>query len=148
MTDAAQKSPSVQFIIIGAEQAGQRIDNFLITLEKGVPKSRIYRAVRKGEVRVNKGRIKQTYKLQAGDEVRVPPLRISDKTDTVHVSDSLAQILRQQIIYEDDYLLALNKPEGLAVVKPPSTPARSCGKRCDFILPCLCLDDIASGTVN
>lgn len=115
MTDAAQKSPSVQFITIGAEQAGQRIDNFLITLEKGVPKSRIYRAVRKGEVRVNKGRIKQTYKLQAGDEVRVPPLRISDKTNTVHVSDSLAQILRQQIIYEDDYLLALNKPEGLAV---------------------------------
>ncbi|MEX1201177.1 MAG: 23S rRNA pseudouridine(955/2504/2580) synthase RluC [Methylophaga sp.] len=115
MTDTAHKSPSVQFITIGAEQAGQRIDNFLITLEKGVPKSRIYRAVRKGEVRVNKGRIKQTYKLQAGDEVRVPPLRVSDKTDTVHVSDSLAQILRQQIIYEDDYLLALNKPEGLAV---------------------------------
>lgn len=115
MTDPAQKSVSVQFITIRAEQAGQRIDNFLITLEKGVPKSRIYRALRKGEVRVNKGRIKQTYKLQAGDEVRVPPLRVIDKTGTVHVSDSLAQILRQQILYEDDYLLALNKPEGLAV---------------------------------
>lgn len=115
MTDAAQKPPSVQFVTISAAQAGQRIDNFLITLEKGVPKSRIYRAVRKGEVRVNKGRIKQTYKLQAGDEVRVPPLRTTDKTDEVYVSDSLAQILRQQILYEDDYLLALNKPEGLAV---------------------------------
>lgn len=115
MAEPAQKTQPVQIITIGAEQAGQRIDNFLITLEKGVPKSRIYRAVRKGEVRVNKGRIKQTYKLQAGDEVRVPPLRISEKIDTVHVSDSLAQILRQQIIYEDDYLLALNKPEGLAV---------------------------------
>ncbi|MDT8311192.1 MAG: RluA family pseudouridine synthase [Methylophaga sp.] len=115
MADAAQKSPAVQFITIGVEQAGQRIDNFLITLEKGVPKSRIYRAVRKGEVRVNKGRIKQTYKLQIGDQVRIPPLRVSEKTDAIHVSDSLAQILRQQIIYEDDYLLALNKPEGLAV---------------------------------
>lgn len=115
MVEPKQKSPTVQFITIGAEQAGQRIDNFLITLEKGVPKSRIYRALRKGEVRVNKGRVKQTYKLAAGDEVRVPPLRVTEKADTVHVSDSLAQILREQILYEDDWLLALNKPEGLAV---------------------------------
>lgn len=115
MADPAQKFPSVQFITIGAEHAGQRIDNFLITLEKGVPKSRIYRALRKGEVRVNKGRIKQTYKLQAGDEVRVPPLRVAEKTDNVHVSDSLAQVLHEQILYEDDWLLALNKPQGLAV---------------------------------
>lgn len=115
MADPAQKPTSVQFITIRAEQAGQRIDNFLITLEKGVPKSRIYRALRKGEVRVNKGRIKQTYKLQAGDEVRVPPLRVSDKSETVHVSDSLATLLNEQILFEDDYLLALNKPEGLAV---------------------------------
>ncbi len=115
MADPAQKPISVQFITIRAEQAGQRIDNFLITLEKGVPKSRIYRALRKGEVRVNKGRIKQTYKLQAGDEVRVPPLRVSDKSETVHVSDSLAALLTEQILFEDDYLLALNKPEGLAV---------------------------------
>lgn len=115
MADPAQKPTSVQFITIRAEQAGQRIDNFLITLEKGVPKSRIYRALRKGEVRVNKGRIKQTYKLRAGDEVRVPPLRVSDKSETVHVSDSLAALLTEQILFEDDYLLALNKPEGLAV---------------------------------
>lgn len=115
MTDPAQKPISVQFITIRAEQAGQRIDNFLITLEKGVPKSRIYRALRKGEVRVNKGRIKQTYKLQAGDEVRVPPLRVSDKSEVVHVSDTLAALLTEQILFEDDYLLALNKPEGLAV---------------------------------
>lgn len=115
MADPAQKPTSVQFITIRAEQAGQRIDNFLITLEKGVPKSRIYRALRKGEVRVNKGRIKQTYKLQAGDEVRVPPLRVSDKSETVYVSDSLATLLNEQILFEDDYLLALNKPEGLAV---------------------------------
>lgn len=115
MADPAQKPTSVQFITIRAEQAGQRIDNFLITLEKGVPKSRIYRALRKGEVRVNKGRIKQTYKLRVGDEVRVPPLRVSDKSETVHVSDSLAALLTEQILFEDDYLLALNKPEGLAV---------------------------------
>ncbi|WP_041366605.1 23S rRNA pseudouridine(955/2504/2580) synthase RluC [Methylophaga frappieri] len=114
MSNPPQKSSGVQFIRIRHEQAGQRIDNFLITLEKGVPKSRIYRALRKGEVRVNKGRIKPTYKLQADDEVRIPPLRVTEKP-VIHVSDSLAQTLKQQILYEDAHLLAINKPSGLAV---------------------------------
>lgn len=67
------ENPTVQFIPISDDEAGQRIDNFLLKILKGVPKSMIYRIVRKGEVRVNKKRIKPEYKLIAGDEVRVPP---------------------------------------------------------------------------
>lgn len=115
MANSPQASPAVQFIDIGADQAGQRIDNFLITLEKGVPKSRIYRALRKGEVRVNKGRIKQTYRLQAGDQVRIPPLRVSEKVIITELSDSLTDALEQSILMEDDALLVINKPSGLAV---------------------------------
>ena len=108
-------SPKVQFIEISAHQAGQRIDNFLLTLEKGVPKSRIYRAIRSGEVRVNKGRIKQTYKLQTGDVVRVPPLRVAEKSASPTISDSLKQELLKAILFEDEAMLVLNKPAGLAV---------------------------------
>lgn len=115
MTSTNNITPSVQFIDITAAQAGQRIDNFLLTLEKGVPKSRIYRAIRKGEVRVNKGRIKQTYKLQAGDSLRVPPLRVAEDTTPTTVNDHLRQQLEQCVLLEDDDLLVLNKPAGLAV---------------------------------
>ncbi len=119
MTSSNTKSSSisnpVQFIDISSEQAGQRIDNFLLTLEKGVPKSRIYRAIRKGEVRVNKGRIKQTYKIQAGDSVRVPPLHVSEDTTPTTVSEFLRRQLTENILLEDDDLLVLNKPCGLAV---------------------------------
>lgn len=115
MTTYHPKPNPVQFITISAEQAGQRIDNFLITLEKGVPKSRIYKAIRKGEVRVNKGRIKQTYKIQADDIVRVPPLHTSEKTSVTFVGDRLKQQLTECILFEDDDLLVLNKPPGLAV---------------------------------
>lgn len=109
------QSQKVQFIEISASQAGQRIDNFLLTLEKGVPKSRIYRAIRKGEVRVNKGRIKQTYKIEAGDVIRVPPLQVSEKTAPTAINESLQQQLLASIIFEDDAMLVLNKPSGLAV---------------------------------
>lgn len=105
----------VQFIDISAAQAGQRIDNFLLNLEKGVPKSRIYRAIRKGEVRVNKGRIKQTYKIQAGDSIRVPPLRVSENTTPTTVSEFLRRLLTESVLLEDDDLLVLNKPCGIAV---------------------------------
>ncbi|WP_292751570.1 RluA family pseudouridine synthase, partial [Methylophaga sp. UBA4204] len=78
-------------------------------------KSRIYRALRKGEVRVNKGRIKQTYRLQAGDQVRVPPLRVSEKVVITELSDSLTDALENAILMEDDDILVINKPAGLAV---------------------------------
>lgn len=115
MASTNTRSNTVQFIDISAANAGQRIDNFLLSLEKGVPKSRIYRAIRKGEVRVNKGRIKQTYKLQEGDTVRVPPLRVAEKETPTTVSDSLSEQIRQSILLEDEDLLVINKPSGLAV---------------------------------
>lgn len=115
MISNSPKSNQVQFIDITEAQAGQRIDNFLLSLEKGVPKSRIYRAIRKGEVRVNKGRIKQTYRIQAGDNIRIPPLRTSEKTSLNSVSNSMTQQLNDSVLLEDDDLLVLNKPAGLAV---------------------------------
>ncbi len=110
-----KKFNSVHFVEITAAQAGQRIDNFLLTLEKGIPKSRIYRAIRKGEVRVNKGRIKQTYRIQAGDNVRIPPLHTQEKTTVTTVNDHLRKLLNDCVLLEDDDLLVLNKPSGLAV---------------------------------
>ncbi len=110
---ATQKT-GVQFVTISADQAGQRIDNFLLTRLKGTPKSLIYRILRKGEVRVNKGRIKPPYKLQAGDEIRIPPLRLSDKP-TAKPSRSAIEVIAENILYEDKRLLVLNKPSGFAV---------------------------------
>ncbi|QPB42059.1 23S rRNA pseudouridine(955/2504/2580) synthase RluC [Rodentibacter haemolyticus] len=107
---------AVKLLTISEDEAGQRIDNYLLAKLKGVPKSLIYRIVRKGEVRVNKGRIKPEYKLQAGDVVRIPPIRISEKNDTP-VSKNLNKVaaLENQILFEDDCLIVLNKPSGIAV---------------------------------
>ena len=107
---------AVKMLEISEDEAGQRIDNYLMAKLKGVPKSLIYRIVRKGEVRVNKGRIKPEYKLQCGDVVRVPPVRVSEKTQAP-VSSKLNRVasLEQQIIFEDDCLLVINKPSGIAV---------------------------------
>lgn len=106
----------VQFVTIDADQAGQRIDNFLITFLKGVPKSKIYRILRKGEVRVNKKRVKPVYKIQSGDEIRVPPVRIAETTDKpVNVQLNKVKQLESQIIYESDNVIVINKPSGIAV---------------------------------
>jgi len=111
------KQQSVQVLVVGEEAAGQRIDNYLLKLLKGVPKSRIYRLLRKGEVRVNKGRIKPEYKLMDGDSVRVPPIRVAERTapEDVFVSDGLSRQLQGAILFEDERLLIINKPSGLAV---------------------------------
>jgi 23S rRNA pseudouridine955/2504/2580 synthase len=76
-------SPQVKHIEICEANAEQRLDNFLISFLKGVPKTRIYRIVRKGEVRVNKGRVEVSYKLKIGDIVRVPPVRVAEKKDEI-----------------------------------------------------------------
>lgn len=109
-------SPSVTFVTITQDHENQRIDNFLLTHLKGIPKSRIYRLLRKGEVRVNKKRVKPEYKLIIGDEIRIPPVRMDEKEE-VSLSPKLAKVasLFDQIIYEDDALLVLNKASGLAV---------------------------------
>ncbi|MCP3699790.1 MAG: 23S rRNA pseudouridine(955/2504/2580) synthase RluC [Aliivibrio sp.] len=114
MTD---DKPKVQFVDIDDDFAGQRIDNFLLARLKNVPKSMIYRIVRKGEVRVNKKRIKPEYKLQEGDMVRIPPVKVPEPTAPDLPSVKLAKVseLESCIIYEDDHLLILNKPSGTAV---------------------------------
>ena len=111
-----QTKQQVSFVTISEENEAQRIDNFLITYLKGVPKSMIYRILRKGEVRVNKKRIKPEYKLAIGDEVRIPPIRVSEKT-VPEISTKLNKVadLEKAIIYEDDVILAINKPSGIAV---------------------------------
>jgi 23S rRNA pseudouridine955/2504/2580 synthase len=97
---------------VDAEDAGQRIDNYLLKLLKGVPKSHVYRVLRSGEVRVNKGRAKPEYRLQAGDELRLPPVRVAERE---HKTVPPNPGLERAILFEDEALLALNKPSGLAV---------------------------------
>ena len=105
----------VAYIEISEENCDQRLDNFLITRLKGVPKSRIYRIVRKGEVRVNKGRVDVKYRLMTGDIVRIPPLRVAERTEESFVAPGLKEALQQGILFEDDAFLIVNKPAGFAV---------------------------------
>ncbi|WP_372737219.1 23S rRNA pseudouridine(955/2504/2580) synthase RluC [Neptunomonas sp.] len=106
---------SVRYIEIEEDQSGQRIDNFLRTALKGVPKSMIYRIIRKGEVRVNKKRIKPDGRIQGGDVVRIPPIRVPEPTDVPMVGKALLELLEQSILYESKALIVINKPSGLAV---------------------------------
>ena len=106
---AAQVPPQVRLVTISDDEAGQRIDNFLLKVCKGVPKSHVYRVLRSGEVRVNKGRIDQTYRLEAGDVVRIPPIRMAEeRTDIVPGAEF-------KILLEDNHLLVIDKPAGVAV---------------------------------
>ncbi|OHX35810.1 MULTISPECIES: 23S rRNA pseudouridine(955/2504/2580) synthase RluC [unclassified Methylomonas] len=107
--------PSVQWLEVTDANSEQRLDNFLIGFLKGVPKTRIYRMVRKGEVRVNKGRVDVSYKLVIGDIVRIPPVRVAEAADEVIVQPALKFSLENQILYEDDGFIVLNKPSGFAV---------------------------------
>jgi len=99
----------VTWLEVGEEAAGQRIDNFLLRHLKGVPKSHVYRVLRSGEVRVNSGRVKPERRLQAGDKVRIPPVRISEPK--LHKAKSL----NLPVVFEDAALLVVDKPSGVAV---------------------------------
>ncbi len=105
----------VFFVTIDEDSAGQRIDNFLLRILKGVPKARVYRIVRKGEVRVNRKRVDANYRLLLNDIVRIPPVVVVPKDAPVRPSDSVIQRLERAVLYEDDQLLIINKPSGLAV---------------------------------
>ncbi len=105
---------TVRWIIIDEEEAGQRIDNYLIRLLKGVPKTRVYRIIRKGEVRVNKKRVTADYRLQKADVLRVPPVRVTEK-ETTRAPGAVMEKLADTVLYEDACLLIINKPAGLAV---------------------------------
>ena len=104
----------VQFVEIDEHHDGQRLDNYLISLLKGVPKTYIYRIIRKGEVRVNKGRVKQTTRLKLGDLVRLPPIKMGDSHQP-KIDVKRLQYLHNAVLFEDEALIILNKPSGLAV---------------------------------
>ncbi|VAW66213.1 Ribosomal large subunit pseudouridine synthase C [hydrothermal vent metagenome] len=104
----------VQLVEIGPRNADQRLDNYLLSQLKGVPKSRVYKLLRSGQVRVNKGRKKADYRVKLGDIVRIPPVRIIE-TDDSKAPQHLVDRVSQSIIFEDKQLLVLNKPAGIAV---------------------------------
>jgi 23S rRNA pseudouridine955/2504/2580 synthase len=108
--DGDLATPAVRWIEVAEEEAGQRIDNYLIARLKGVPKSRIYRIVRSGEVRINSKRVAASDRVAAGDRIRIPPVRVAERDDQVP-----APHFKLPILFEDEWLLAIDKPAGLAV---------------------------------
>lgn len=105
----------VQYVEVSAERAGQRLDNFLLGQLKGLPRPHVYRILRTGEVRVNGRRAKPDYRIQAGDRVRLPPLQRAATIEPTAPPTALMGEIAGRILYEDDHLLAVNKPAGLAV---------------------------------
>lgn len=110
-----ERFEGVRYITIDADFAEQRIDNYLFCFLKTVPKSRIYRLLRKGEIRVNKKRVDASYKLQTDDIVRLPPLKVGDQAKIAAPSQKTIALLKESVIYEDEHLLIINKPAGMAV---------------------------------
>lgn len=108
---------AVQYHTVSEHEAGQRIDNFLLRYFKNVPKSVIYRIIRKGEVRVDKGRIKPEHKLALGEVVRIPPVKqdeVPEDTKSL-ASHSLLQQIERAVIFEDEQIIGINKPAGIPV---------------------------------
>jgi 23S rRNA pseudouridine955/2504/2580 synthase len=116
----APQAAQVKTVIVDEDSAGQRLDNFLIRHLKGVPKTHVYRIIRSGEVRVNKGRAAADTRVEMGDSIRLPPVRISERVaeKTQAMADSMARgaPARQfPVLFEDEHLLAIDKPAGVAV---------------------------------
>jgi 23S rRNA pseudouridine955/2504/2580 synthase len=106
----------VEYLQVDPDRVGQRIDNFLVSLLKGVPRSLVYRLLRTGQVRVNRGRIKPDYRLQAGDTVRIPPVQVRERKEPGGLKAvQLSEQLIESILFEDRDIVVLNKPAGLAV---------------------------------
>ena len=108
---------SVQMVQVSKDQAGQRIDNFLLARLKGMPKSVIYKLLRTGQVRVNKKRIKAVYRLEEGDNVRIPPVNLRPAEAVTRAPEALVAEVEARILLEDEFLMVINKPSGLAVHK-------------------------------
>ena len=113
MKQASGRATGVRKVRIDADAAGQRVDNFLHRELPGVPRARVYRLLRRGEVRVNGGRVRAEYRLEAGDEVRIPPVRLREEGPAPS-ADRAAAIL-DNVLYEDKKLLVIDKPAGIAV---------------------------------
>lgn len=115
MTQSDASNPGVRIVRVPEDRAGQRIDNFLLGQLKGAPRSLIYKLVRSGQVRVNGGRAKAERKLEAGDEVRIPPVRLESPQDAGRSPPiGLLKALESAIVFEDGKLLAIDKPSGVA----------------------------------
>ena len=130
-SNSASSNPAATFVTVDEDYAGQRLDNFLIRQLKGVPKTHVYRIIRSGEVRVNKGRAQADTRVETGDIVRLPPVRTSERADQKAVAIQAAQeVVRHgamstvggfapaaefPILFEDDFVLAIDKPAGVAV---------------------------------
>ena len=112
---SADASLKVRLLDVTPEEAGQRLDNYLLRHASGVPKTRVYRAIRNGEVRVNKGRAKPEYRVQEGDTVRIPPLKMEESAPTGRPSYAWGRRIRGAIVLDNADLLVINKPTGLAV---------------------------------
>lgn len=115
MNPKEQYKAAVRYVQVEEGQEGQRIDNFLMRELGNLPKTLIYRILRKGEVRVNKGRIKPNYRLCLGDEIRIPPLQLQPRSEVPTIGVELQQRMSQTILYDDDDMLVVNKPAGMAV---------------------------------
>ncbi|WP_184302830.1 RluA family pseudouridine synthase [Roseateles oligotrophus] len=110
---AASPAPAVRRVLIDEGSAGQRLDNFLLRELKGVPKTHVYRVIRAGEVRVNKGRAQADTRLELGDEVRIPPVRLPERV--AEEAKAFVPAREFPVLFEDEHLLAVNKPAGVAV---------------------------------
>ena len=109
---AKARPPAVRHLTVDAESAGQRLDNYLLRLLKGVPKTHVYRVIRSGEVRINKGRAQADTRVAEGDLVRVPPVRMAERDEAAAAAVPAREF---PVLFEDEFLLAVNKPAGVAV---------------------------------
>lgn len=116
MSNSPNSYQKVSFFTVTLQQEGQRIDNFLFKTLKNVPKSKIYKILRKGEVRVNKKRIKPVYKLQVDDLIRIPPILMEQKQTTeIFIPNPVLERVKQSVLFENDHFFVLDKPDGIAV---------------------------------
>ena len=109
-----QSTQGARTVTIAEDRDGQRIDNFLLGYLKGAPRSLVYKLLRSGQVRVNGGRVKAERKLEAGDQVRIPPVRLEEAADRGTPARGLLEAMEASIVFEDPWLLAINKPAGVA----------------------------------
>lgn len=114
-TKAGELRQGVRKVVVDEDNAGQRVDNYLMSQVRDLPRSIIYRIIRKGEVRVNKGRVKPDTRLKAGDEVRIPPVTRKEKPAQVVPGSRVQSVMENAIVFENDQMLVVNKPSGIAV---------------------------------
>ncbi|MFM7272503.1 MAG: pseudouridine synthase, partial [Gammaproteobacteria bacterium] len=113
--DDSKPASAARVVTVSPEESGQRLDNFLLALLKGAPRSLVYRIVRGGEVRVNSARARPDRRLEAGERVRIPPVRLAERAEPARPPRALLDELSARILFENDALLVIDKPSGLAV---------------------------------